>query len=283
MKTLNRRLVSFVVLALFAVIGLPLLSAAAQTPEPLRLLKPKIVSVRPHDPAAYTQGLLLHDGFFYESTGLEGQSTLRKVDPLTGEVLQRTDLPPNLFGEGLALVDDRFIQITWKSQVALVYDRETFKPLDTFTYIGEGWGLCYDGESLYMSNGSSALTRRDPKTFKELEVISVTLEGQPVTNLNELECVGGSVYANVWFTNQIMEIDKRTGRIKTIIDAAGLLTPEETAAAGYWGTMNGIAYDAETGRFFLTGKFWPWVFEVELVTFLDPSYKTPTPLPPAKK
>lgn len=279
MKRLIRLSIFITVLAF----GLPMLWASAQTPEPLRLLRPRILSIRPHDPAAYTQGLLLYNGYLYESTGLEGESSLRKVDPLTGEVLELVKLSPNLFGEGLALVDDRFIQITWKTQVALVYERDTFRPLDRLTYIGEGWGLCYDGEWLYMSNGSTALTRRDPKTFADLETINVSFEGQPVTNLNELECVGDSIYANVWFTNQIYEIDKKTGRVKTVIDAAGLLTPDEVEKVGYWGTMNGIAYDEKTGHFLITGKLWPWLFEVEFVPFIDPGFKTPTPLPPAKK
>jgi glutamine cyclotransferase len=250
---------------------------AQRQPERLRV---QIHSVRPHDPRAFTQGLLIHDGFFYESTGLYGQSTLRKVDMQTGEVLQQLSLPVEFFAEGLALVGERLIQLTWREQVAFVYDLETFEQRETFTYIGEGWGLCYDQETdeLYMSNGSHVLYVRDPETFSAVRQLEIVLDDVPIRNLNELECVGDSIYANIWFSDQILRIDKRTGRITAIIDASNLLTPEEREAIGRAGTLNGIAYDAESERFFLTGKLWQWIFEVDFVPELPENYVTPTPL-----
>jgi glutamine cyclotransferase len=275
---MSRKLRLWLIFALLLALTLPLRSPHAQRqPERLRV---QIHSVRPHDPSAFTQGLLIHDGFFYESTGLYGQSTLRKVDMQTGEVLQQLSLPAEFFAEGLALVGERLIQLTWREQVAFVYDLETFEQRETFTYIGEGWGLCYDQETnaLYMSNGSHVLYVRDPETFSAVRQLEIMLDDVPIRNLNELECVGDSIYANIWFSDQILRIDKRTGRITAIIDASNLLTPEEREAIGRAGTLNGIAYDAETERFFLTGKLWQWLFEVDFVPELPENYVTPTPL-----
>ncbi len=225
----------------------------------------EVLSVRPHDTNSYTQGLLLYEGLFYESAGLNGESNLRQVDPETGKVLRRVNVPAKYFAEGLALVDNRLIQITWHEKTAFVYDLKTFKQLGTFSYEGEGWGLCYDGQSLYMSDGSDIITQRDPKTFAATGQIHVVLNGQPVIQLNELECVGASIYSNVWHTDNIMRIDKATGRVTATIDAAGLLTPSEKEAAGSEGVLNGIAYDPKTTHFLITGKFWPKLFEVRFV------------------
>jgi glutamine cyclotransferase len=275
---MSRKLRLWLSLALLLALTLPLRSPHAQKqPERLRV---QIHSVRPHDPRAFTQGLLIHDGFFYESTGLYGQSTLRKVDMQIGEVLQQLSLPAEFFAEGLALVGERLIQLTWQEQVAFVYDLETFERRETFTYIGEGWGLCYDQETdeLYMSNGSHVLYVRDPETFSAVRQLEIVLDDVPIRNLNELECVGDSIYANIWFSDQILRIDKQTGRITAIIDASNLLTPEEREAVGRAGTLNGIAYDPESERFFLTGKLWQWLFEVDFVPELPENYVTPTPL-----
>jgi len=228
-------------------------------------LRPEVMSVRPHDWRAFTQGLLLHNGLLYESTGLYGQSTLREVDPQTGEVYRRLDLPPNLFGEGLALVDDRLIQLTWIEGIAIVYDLPTFEKRAELRYSGEGWGLCYDGEKLVMSDGSDQLYFREPSTFALLGQVEVLLEGRPVRRLNELECVGDSVYANVWQTDDILRIDQRTGRVVAIVDASGLLTPEERRARSPDDVLNGIAYDATNDAFLITGKRWPSLFEVRFV------------------
>jgi glutaminyl-peptide cyclotransferase len=229
------------------------------------LLVPEVLNTFPHDTTAYTQGLLLHEGRFYESTGQRGESTLREVDPETGEVLRLVNLPDQLFGEGLALVDNRLIQITWTSQQVRFYHLDTFTLLATDTYVGQGWGLCYDGEFVWMTSGSDNLYKRDPLTFELLETIPVTLEGQPQDNLNELECVGDDIWSNVYLTDYIMRIDKTTGTITGVVDASGLLTEEEYAALESGQVLNGIAYDPENDVFFITGKDWSKLFEVRFI------------------
>jgi glutaminyl-peptide cyclotransferase len=231
----------------------------------LEHLMPEIVSVYPHDPDAFTQGLLLHNGLLYESTGLRGESTLRIVEPLSGAVLRSIDVSEPYFAEGLALVDDYLIQLTWQEETAFVYDVNTLEMYAAFSYTGEGWGLCYDGEQLYLSDGSATLSVRNPETFAEIARIDVTLAGEPVTQLNELECVGDDVYANVWHTELIMRIDKTSGIVTAVVDTTNLLTPEQRATLNSSATLNGIAYDEATGNFFITGKLWAWMFEVRFV------------------
>ncbi|MBK9051914.1 MAG: glutaminyl-peptide cyclotransferase [Chloroflexi bacterium] len=223
---------------------------------------PEVVGTRPHDANAFTQGLILYNGFLYESTGLYGQSSLRQVNPQTGEVIQFVPLAETYFAEGLERVEDRLIQITWREQTAFVYDINTFALLNTFSYAGEGWGLCYDGLDLYMSNGSDSLTVRDPETFAVRSEIPVTLDGQPVVRLNELECVGNTVFANIWQTDTIVQIDKNSGQVVAVIDATGLLTTEERTTTD---VLNGIVYQPETNTFLITGKLWPKIFEVHFV------------------
>lgn len=222
---------------------------------------PEVLATYPHDTDAFTQGLLLNGDRFFESTGLYGESTLREVVPETGEVVREVTVPPEYFAEGLTLVGDRLVQITWREGTAFVYDVGTLEQTGTLSYAGEGWGLCYDGEQVVMSDGSATLTRRDPETFEVLGSYGVTLDGQPVTRLNELECVGGDVYANVWQTDTIVRIDE-TGEVIQEIDASNLLTEEERAQLGPDAVLNGIAYDPEAKTFFLTGKLWPKVLEV---------------------
>ena len=262
------RLVPFALLSLFVWIGVFGL-ASAQDNNPLydevKLLVPEVISVRPHDPGAYTQGLLLHDGYLYESTGRRGESTLRKVDPETGEVLQMIDVPEQYFAEGLALVGDSLIQLTWQSNVAFVYDVDTFEQTGTYAYEGEGWGLCTDGEYLYMSDGTPFLDVRDPETFELIFSGLVTVQGSIVERINELECVGDYVYANVWKTDYIIQIDKRNGVVVAVIDASNLLTDEERARFGEQEVLNGIVYLPETDTFLLTGKHWPKMYEVRFV------------------
>lgn len=231
---------------------------------PAKRLVPRVHAEHPHDTEAFTQGLLLHDGQLYESTGLHGSSSLRRVDPASGEVLQRIDLEERYFGEGLALVGDRLIQLTWRAGEAFVYDLESFEPLDGFTYQGQGWGLCYDGARLVMTDGGSTLEFRDPETFEPIGEVEVTLDGAPMPNLNELECVGNRVWANVWLTDTIVEIDPESGMITSVVNAAPL---KVAAAIEFPGleVMNGIAHDPESGRFFVTGKLWPIIFEVDFV------------------
>jgi glutaminyl-peptide cyclotransferase len=229
------------------------------------VVRPEVVRTLPHDPRAFTQGLVYHDGRFLESTGLRGRSSLRRVVPETGAVEHRVDLSSDRFGEGLALVGSELIQLTWQNRVALRYDLD-FARIGTFDYEGEGWGLCYDGERLVMSDGSSKLYFRDPKSFAITGSVEVTRGGAPVRDLNELECVGSLVYANVWQTDTIVRIEPQSGRVLTSIDASGLLSASEATRAD---VLNGIAFDAATGHFFITGKLWPKLFEVRFA--FDPA------------
>jgi len=232
------------------------------TAGPAERLDVLVVGVAPHDSQAFTQGLLLHDGVLYESTGLYNSSSVRAVDPASGNVSRQIALAGTYFGEGLARVGDRLIQLTWQEHTAFVYDLATFGSLGEFAYTTEGWGLCYDGTRLVMSDGSNTLFFRDPTTFAVIGKVAVMLDGSPLPNLNELECVGRTVYANVWSTDTIARIDPDTGVVTGMIDASGLLTSAERANAE---VLNGIAYHPTNGTFLLTGKFWPKLFEVRFV------------------
>ncbi len=235
----------------------------AASEAPAEQLRVEVLAVHPHDPTGFTQGLLWYQGLLYESDGLYGSSSLRQVDPATGEVKQRLTVPQGFFAEGLALAGNRLVQLTWKEGIALVYSRDPLRRVGELRYEGEGWGLCHDGNHQFvMSDGSSRLSFRDQEDFHSERSVSVRLNGQPVRQLNELECVGNQVYANVWQTDTILRIDPRTGRVTGVIDASGLLTPEEQAKAD---VLNGIAYNPETRRFYLTGKLWPKLFEVTFV------------------
>jgi glutamine cyclotransferase len=221
-----------------------------------------VVARRAHDRGSFTEGLVYASGHLYESAGLYGQSTLREVAPSSGTVLRSVALDPKYFGEGLALVGDRLIQLTWREHTALVYSASDFKPSGTFTYTTEGWGLCDDGARLVMSDGTDILTFRDRTTFAAIGHVTVTNDGAPLTQINELECVDGAVYANVWQTNMIVRIDPSSGRVVAVIDASGLLTADEARGAD---VLNGIAYDSSTGDFWITGKNWPTLFVVRFV------------------
>lgn len=223
----------------------------------------RVVETLPHDTTAFTQGLLLHGGLLYESTGLRGESTLREVEPETGRVLRRVALDSDLFGEGLALVGDRLIQLTWTSGRAFAYDRASFEVLDTFTYEGEGWGLCFDGEALVQSRGDAVLLRRDPDTFALVDSVEVVHPDGDVGSLNELECVGGEVWANVWPTDRILRIDGADGHVIADLDFSGLVPSGEPEEA-YRGVLNGIAHDSASDTWLLTGKRWPTIFRVRL-------------------
>lgn len=223
----------------------------------------RVRNVYPHDPEAFTQGLVYEDGILYEGTGLWGESSLREVALETGEILQIHPLAPRYFGEGIALVGNRIWQLTWREQTAFLYDKGTFEELDTFGYPTEGWGLTYDGTRLIMSDGSATLYFRDPQTFQLLDQIQVYDEEGLVDQLNELEYVNGRVYANVWQTDLVAVIDTNDGRVVAWIDLAGLLQPQDHAQPV--DVLNGIAYDAANGRLFVTGKLWPKLFEIELV------------------
>ena len=223
----------------------------------------EIVRTYPHDPKAFTQGLVFHDGFFYESTGMYGQSTLRKVEPVTGTVLRSLSLPDELFGEGLTLYGNRLIQLTWTSGIGFVYDRTSFSLSGNFTYKTEGWGITHDGKHLIVSDGTSTLYFWDPETFEEIRRIEVTDQGVKVEKLNELEYIRGEVYANVWQTNRIARISPETGHVVAWINLEGLLSGEEPSHPV--DVLNGIAYDPIQSRLFLTGKYWPKLFEIKLV------------------
>ena len=225
-------------------------------------LRVQIVATYPHSVDAFTQGLLWHDGAMYESTGRYGRSSLRKVRLEDGEVLQERSLASRVFGEGLARVGDRLIQLTWRSGLAIVSDLTTLQEQDTLRYLGEGWGLCFDGTALVMSDGSSMLELRDPESMELLGEMSVLEDGHPVQKLNELECVGPHIYANIWQSDEILRIDRRSGRVTASIDASGLLSRSESRRAD---VLNGIAYRRESDTFLLTGKLWPHVFEVKFV------------------
>jgi glutamine cyclotransferase len=223
----------------------------------------RVVRTYPHDPTAFTQGLLYADGFLYESTGRHGASTLRKVRLETGEVVQEHRLPDKYFGEGLVLWKDRLIQLTYEERVGFVYDRASFKLLREVRYPTEGWGITHDGRRLIMSDGSATLFFRDPETFRELGRVVVRDRTGPVVHLNELEYVKGEVYANIWMDDRIARIAPDTGRVVGWIDLTGLLPQadrtEETDV------LNGIAYDPQGDRLFVTGKYWPKLFEIKLV------------------
>lgn len=220
----------------------------------------RVLEEYPHDPDAYTQGLLWDEGWLLESTGRYGRSVLRRWRPGDSES-RETALEGGFFGEGLARVGDRLIQLTWREGRALIYDRRSLDRRGEWEYRGEGWGLCFDGARLAMSDGSSVLTFRDPGTFAILERKEVRLEGRRVDNLNELECAEGWIYANVYQTDEIVRVDPRNGEVTAIVNASGLLNPQERTRAE---ALNGIAYDPDTETFFLTGKLWPKIFRVVL-------------------
>ncbi|HCE04402.1 MAG TPA: glutaminyl-peptide cyclotransferase [Acidobacteria bacterium] len=228
----------------------------------VRSLRVDVLRELPHERDAYTQGLVWWNDRLFESAGLRQASTLRRLDPQTGQVQQRLDVAPEYWAEGLALVDDRLFQITYTRERAFTYDRDSFAPGETFSYDGEGWGLCYDGTRLVMSNGSDRLTFRDPTTFESIGEQSVRLRGQPLRNLNELECVDGAVYANVHGEEFLVRIDPATGRVTDYIDASGLLSDAERVGIDLF---NGIACHPTAETFYITGKLWPKMFEVRFV------------------
>jgi glutamine cyclotransferase len=249
----------------------PVLAACTPPPPPepaapIRL-HADVLATFPHDPAAFTQGLELDGGVLYEGTGLEGKSSMRATDPDTGDVEKRTALPADLFGEGITVVGDTIWQLTWRDGVTIRRDRATLAERGRVRYEGEGWGLCHDGSRLVMSDGTDRLTFRDPATFATTGDVRVTdADGRPVAQLNELECAGGAVYANVWQTDRIVRIDPRTGEVTATVDLTGLLPAADRAKAD---VLNGIAAIPGTDEFLVTGKLWPTMFRVRFVTAGD--------------
>jgi len=259
-----------------SVIGMPRAGggavAAVSREDAPRKLHATIVNRWPHDPGAFTQGLLVHAGWFYESTGLQGRSSLRKVAIETGTVVQQVRLAPVYFGEGLALWGERLIQLTWKAGEALVYDLRGLRRVRRFRYEGEGWGLTDDGRSLIMSNGTDVLVFRDPETFGVQRRVAVRAAGRPVTRLNELEFVKGQVLANVWQTDAVAIIAPDSGVVKAWVDL-GFLRRDIALRGRRVDVLNGIAYDRRHDRLFVTGKLWPVVYEIALDSW--PAAKVP--------
>ena len=224
----------------------------------------EVVHAYPHDPNAFTQGLFIKDGFLFESTGLQGRSTVRKVRLETGEVLQKMDLPRQIFGEGITWWDKRIIGITWTTQAGYVLDLDTFAFQKEFAYKGEGWGLARNDKEIIMSDGTAELRFLDPLTLGETHRIKVTADGKAVDQLNELEWVKGEIFANIWQTDNIARIDPKTGKVIGWINLNGLL-PMGDRIMNTPDVLNGIAYDAAKDRLFVTGKLWPKLFEIRLI------------------
>ena len=223
----------------------------------------KIVRTFPHDPNAFTQGLAYRDGFLYESTGLKGRSSLRKVRLETGEVVQRVDIAPEFFGEGITLLKNEVVQLTWQSQTGFVYNVSDFRLLRRFSYAGEGWGLTTDGHEIFMSDGTPEIRVLDSRTLAEKRRFAVHDGDTPIDRLNELEFVDGEIFANVWQTDRIARISQRSGEVVGWIDLKGLLSPIYRLESG--AVLNGIAYDPNRKRLFVTGKLWPSIFEIRLI------------------
>ena len=223
----------------------------------------KVVNTYPHDRSAFTEGLVFEDGVLYEGTGLRGYSNLRRVKLETGEILQICELPPQFFGEGVTVYGNKIIQLTWQSHIGFIYDKYSFKLLQEFNYPDEGWGIAHDGKHLIMSDGTATLHFLDPETFEEISQIEVSANNTPVTRINELEYIQGEIYANIWQTERIARIDPLTGQVIGWIDLKGILSPEDDSETV--DVLNGIAYDIKNSRLFVTGKFWPKLFEIELI------------------
>ncbi|WP_425410439.1 glutaminyl-peptide cyclotransferase [Hyphococcus sp.] len=252
-----------------AYIFLVLISSAAHSETAPAAVEPviyghKILETYPHATDAFTQGLFFDGDTLYESTGQYGQSSLRRVDIETGQVLQITALPPTHFGEGAALVGDDIFVLSWREGTAFRYDARTMDLEKKFQYDGEGWGLTYNGEDLVMSDGSAQLRFIDPETFTEKRRVTVTLRGQTLNHLNELEWIDGQVFANVWRRNVLVRIDAQSGAVTGAVDLRGLL-PEEDVVPGQTDVLNGVAYDGQENVLYVTGKNWPKLFKIELV------------------
>lgn len=244
----------------------PAAAVASDTAVPVSVIPRytyQIINVYPHDPNAFTQGLVYEDGLFYEGTGLYGQSSLRRVDAASGEVQQMVSLDEPYFGEGIVTWQDQIVQITWRENTGFVYDKTSFELLQQFSYPTEGWGITHDGEKLIMSDGTATLYFWDPETLSEIGQLEVIDDRGPVMRLNELEYVKGEVWANIWQTDFIARIDLATGQVVGWIDLSGLL--DTAVVTQPIDVLNGIAYDAATDRLFVTGKLWPQVYEIELI------------------
>jgi glutamine cyclotransferase len=223
-----------------------------------------VIASYPHDPDAFTQGLDIDDGMLYEGTGLHGRSSLRLVNLETGAVLQAEPLAEQYFGEGITVLGDRIFQLTWQENTGFIYDQSTFELIQTFNYPHEGWGITHDGDRLIVSDGTSTIRFWDPETLEETGYINVSDNEGPVVQLNELEYINGEIWANVWLTDRIARISPETGQVVGWVDLTGLLdtsNPEQPADV-----LNGIAYDEANDRLFVTGKLWPTLYEIEVIS-----------------
>jgi glutaminyl-peptide cyclotransferase len=245
-------------LALALTVGALIAGAALAAP----VSSYRVVAKFPHSTSSYTEGFFYRDGLFYEGTGLKGRSAILVIEPQTGKVLQRRDLPPELFGEGIVDWGHLIYEWTWQSHICFVYDRFSLRPVGQFTYSGEGWGMTRTSREIITSDGSSTLRFRDPATFKETHHIVVKDGNTPVEQLNELEYVKGEIYANIWHSDRIARISPRDGQVLGWIDLTGLLPPADQVDSE--AVLNGIAYDAQHDRLFVTGKLWPAVFEIKV-------------------
>ena len=269
MKTLGKlRLIIVFQIILLTSSALPvsqlhILYAHSKDKEDIPVHGYRVVNSYPHDPEAFTQGLLFDNGKLYESTGIKGRSTLREVDIKTGEVIRSHPLPAEYFAEGIAAVSNKIVQLTWRSGTGLVYKKGDFKLLRTFGYDGEGWGITYDGRNLIMSDGTGTLRFLDPGTYETRGELEVYGPAGAVGKLNELEYVEGEIFANLWGKDRIARIDPETGRVTAWIDLSGLLSAEDRKKRV--DVLNGIAYDSKGKRLFVTGKLWPKLFEIEIV------------------
>ncbi len=264
------KMIALLLVAALASCGAQQPASQAPTPPPaVTRYGYQIIHAYPHDPQAFTEGLLYRDGVLYESTGLVGRSSVRKVNLETGEVLQHKDVP-TYFGEGIVDWNDQLVQLTWQTQIGFVYDLATFETKRQWSYVGEGWSLTRNDKFLVMSDGTADIRFLNPETLQEDHRITVTLNGTAVTQLNELEWIKGEIWANVWQTNFILRINPASGHVVGIIDLTGLLSDADRGGRTV-DVLNGIAYDAKTDRVFVTGKLWPKLYEIKLVP------RTPTP------
>ena len=265
------RLFSILVVGLFALLGAVFVFSCSNLPEsPVPdnsnaiIYTYNIVNTYPHDRDAFTEGLVFEDGVLYEGTGLFGHSTLRRVELETGDILQIRELSDQFFGEGVTIYENKIIQLTWKSNIGFVYDKNSFELLQEFNYSTEGWGITHNGTCLIMSDGTSTLHFLDLQTFEEIGQLEVFDSDCPITRLNELEYIQGEIYANVWQTDWVARIAPETGQVIGWVELGGLLTSEDRSEPV--DVLNGIAYDAKTDRLFVTGKLWPKLFEIELIS-----------------
>ena len=227
------------------------------------VLKYEIIEPFPHDPGAFTQGLVWQDGFLYEGTGLYGESSLRKVELETGMILKQYNLPDDFFGEGIAIFKNRIYQLTWKAKTGFIYQLDTFDQISSFTYSYEGWGITHDGKNLIISDGTAILHFVDPSTMEEIKKIEVHENGVPVNQINELEYINGKIYANIWQTEQIAVIEPQSGKVIAWLDLSGILNFVDMDESQKIDVLNGIAYDSESDCLFITGKLWPVLFQMK--------------------